>query len=172
MWLDSEIVRVPAMNDAANQTSACLTDCPKLRWVFRLLVAAQFILVAILMVASESIFSHWIPLSLSIVAIATGVWAISTMGRFLNVSPKLKENAPLLTTGPYRFVRHPMYLALLLLCGAFVIASGTYYTASLWLAIMFVLACKIRYEEQILHARFVGYPRYAAETKRLIPYIY
>jgi len=100
------------------------------------------------------------------------LWAILTMGRFTNISPALKENAPLRTNGPYRFVRHPMYLALLIFCGGYVLGNVTAYSVSLWLAILLVLALKIYYEERILAKRLSGFEDYAKKTKRLIPFLF
>jgi len=104
--------------------------------------------------------------------VAFGLWAIVTMGRHVNISPKLREGAPLQTSGPYRFVRHPMYLALLVFCGGYVIGKFTIYSVSLWLAIVLVLALKIYYEERILRTRHSGFEGYAKKTKRLIPFVF
>ena len=94
------------------------------------------------------------------------------MGRYTNISPALKENAPLRTSGPYRFVRHPMYLALLVFCGGYVIGKFAVYSVSLWLAILLVLALKIYYEEGILRKRHPSFEGYAKKTKRLIPFVF
>lgn len=100
------------------------------------------------------------------------MWAIVTMGRHINISPKLKENAPLRTSGPYRFVRHPMYLALMVFCAAYVLNDFSIYTLAIWSALLLVLAIKVHYEERILRARFSDYQSYSQKTKRIIPYIF
>ena len=150
----------------------CPDDCPRLKWVFRLLVFAQFVLVAILVLSGRSLAHQWYVWLTTLTGGALGLWAIVTMGRFTNISPTLKENAPLRTSGPYRFVRHPMYLALLVFCGGYVAGNVTAYSVSLWLAILLVLALKIYYEERILAKRHSGFEDYAKKTKRLIPFLF
>lgn len=150
----------------------CADECPRLKWVFRLLVFAQFVLVAILILSGRPYSNQWYVWLTTITGGALGLWAILTMGRFTNISPALKENAPLRTNGPYRFVRHPMYLALLIFCGGYVLGNVTAYSVSLWLAILLVLALKIYYEERILAKRLSGFEDYAKKTKRLIPFLF
>lgn len=65
-----------------------------------------------------------------------------------------------------------MYLALLVFCGAYLIESFSIYSAFLWLALLFVLICKMHYEEQILRNEFSEYQQYSKTTKKIIPFIF
>ena len=150
----------------------CFVNCPRKKWVFRLLVCSQFILVATLLLVSRPIDRGWLAWWISIAGLAFGGWAIITMGRFTKISPPLRDNAPLRTTGPYRIVRHPMYLALLIFCGSYLIDNFAVYPVALWLALFFVLACKIYYEEQILRDNFPKYESYAKKTRRIVPFVF
>jgi len=136
------------------------------------LVFAQVVLIAILLFASQPTNHQWYIWFVKITGVAFGMWAIVTMGRHINISPKLKENAPLRTSGPYRFVRHPMYLALMVFCAAYVLNDFSIYTLAIWSALLLVLAIKVHYEERILRARFPDYQSYSQKTKRIIPYIF
>ena len=153
-------------------TPTCADDCVKLNWVFRLLVFAQVVLVALLLFTARPTDHQWYVGLVKMVGVALGLWAIITMGRFINISPRLKENAPLRRNGPYRFVRHPMYSALLVFCSGHVLGDLKAYTVSILIALLFVLALKIYYEERILRKRFSDYQVYARETKRLIPFLF
>ena len=154
------------------QGTDCPDDCPRKRWVFHLLVCAQFVLVATLLVISRPVHQGWIAWAMSSLGVAFGLWAIITMGRFTNISPRLRDNAPLRTKGPYRIVRHPMYLALLIFCGSYLVDNFNAYPIALWLALFFVLACKVYYEEQILRDRFSDYESYSKTTKRIFPFVF
>ncbi len=160
------------MNLLKPKNPTCADDCPSLKWVFRLLVFAQFVLVAVLVLSQRSHSHQWYVWLTSLTGGSLGLWAIVTMGRFTNISPTLKVNAPLRTSGPYRIVRHPMYLALLVFCGGYVIGNFTVYSMSLWLAILLVLVFKIYYEERILRKRHLRFENYAKKTKRLIPFLF
>jgi len=113
----------------------------------------------------------WLAMQLSGLALA--VWAIATMRlRQLRPGPDLAPHAQLVTSGPYRFIRHPMYLAFLLTFGGLVgnlplvprvVAFGIF---------IVVLVIKAQYEESLLLARFPEYREYQKRTKRLLPFIY
>lgn len=157
------------------ENSECPDDCPRKLWVFRLLVFAQFALVAMLIFVSRPFhfqWQTWLALLIGIIGVALGLWAIFTMGSYINVSPMLKDNAPLRTVGPYRIVRHPMYLALMVFCAACLVHRFSLYALFLWLALLLVLACKVYYEEQILRDRFQDYDLYVKTTKRIIPFLF
>jgi len=154
----------------ANQNE-CPTECPRLKWVFRLLVLAQFVIGGLIVFLLNSPWSHWLTTVTSFSGVAVGLWAIVTMGTSMNISPELKQRAQLKTSGPYRIVRHPMYLAVMLFCGGFVIASNTVMAWTWLLALLIVLCIKAMYEERMLRARFPEYESYANRTRRIIPFV-
>ena len=154
------------------QNAHCADGCRGLAWTFRLLVFAQVVLVVLLVFVSGPTNHQWHIWLVKLIGIAVGLWAIITMGRFINISPRLRANAPLRTSGPYRFVRHPMYLALMIFCAGYVLSNVSTYTLTIWLALLLVLGIKVHYEERILRSRFPEYLRYSQKTKRIIPFIF
>jgi protein-S-isoprenylcysteine O-methyltransferase Ste14 len=94
------------------------------------------------------------------------VWVLAWLGRSFSV---MAEARRLVTTGPYRFVRHPLYLT------EFVSTVGVFIAfASPWTTLLLLLQVglqlqRMRNEERILGATFPAYAGYAATTRRLLP---
>lgn len=91
-----------------------------------------------------------------------------------NYSPCFDSHVPLeiISSGPYKFIRHPMYVAkLLVIVGNFVISG------SLWFLLMFVYlgletTRTILNEERYLAASVPGYADYKRRTTRMIPFVF
>lgn len=94
------------------------------------------------------------------------------LGANLTVFPKPREGAPLVDTGAYRLVRHPIYGGLILgaLGWGLVMASSVALAGAVVLAVFFDL--KSRREEIWLAEQFDGYDRYRDRTRRLLPWLY
>jgi protein-S-isoprenylcysteine O-methyltransferase Ste14 len=105
--------------------------------------------------------------------IALGAWALTANrpGNF-NVRPEPKSGGRLVTGGPYRHVRHPMYLAVLLAMLGFCAGYATPWRWAAFAALALVLAAKIRVEEKAMAERHPGYADYARVTRRIVPYIW
>jgi protein-S-isoprenylcysteine O-methyltransferase Ste14 len=74
------------------------------------------------------------------------------------------------TSGPYRYVRHPMYVAVILMYLASPLALGSYWALLPAALLPFVLAARARDEERLLAADLPGYAAYMERTRyRLIP---
>lgn len=95
------------------------------------------------------------------------------LGPAWSLAPKADQSIGLVTTGPYRFVRHPIYLGLALFAVGEALAFGS------WPALMIVLsgivptfAWRARVEEKLLSRRFgERYTVYRQRTRMIIPYL-
>ena len=115
-------------------------------------------------IKSNSIFS-FIGFIIIIIASIIMLLAIKELGSNLSAFPRPITNGKLITSGPYRFIRHPMYYSLILISlGVFIIKLSFYYlflTISLTLVIKF----KIILEEQYLNNKFKDYTLYKNKVK-------
>jgi protein-S-isoprenylcysteine O-methyltransferase Ste14 len=140
------------------------------------LVVAQFALLVAIAVPWSIADLHW-PGVTSLAAIGTGValggWALTANrpGNF-NIRPDPKDGGLLATRGPYRWVRHPMYGAVLLVAagGCLAYAEASRWLA--WLALAAVLHAKSTLEERALTAHHPGYADYSRRTKRIVPFVW
>lgn len=115
------------------------------------------------------------PLVAGIALIAVGValraWSIASLGRFFQYQIEIQAGHRVVTTGPYRYVRHPSYTGIALALAGFALASGD--VLSLLAAAVLGgigLAVRIRAEErQLTEALGADYEKFAATRKRLIP---
>ena len=141
------------------------------------LVALQFALIAALAVLAVPAFlTGHAPAGAWVVAAAgalLGLWALSCNrpGNF-NIRPTPREGGRLVQQGPYRWIRHPMYTAVIA-CGLACSWAGN----SLWgwsgvVALVAVLATKARFEERWMLTEHPGYAAYRTRTWRFLPGIF
>lgn len=139
----------------------------------RLLVALQFALIGWLIWPLTP--QAWSPPALALLACAAalGVWTLfhNRLGNF-NIHPEPKARGKLVTGGPYRYVRNPMYSALLLFAAAEVLAYADLWKIACWIALALVLFAKALLEERALRALFPGYLAYAKRVRRFIPGVF
>lgn len=141
------------------------------------LVGLQFALLAGLAVkAAAGLAAGRLPaeaLVAAVAAVALGLWALSANrpGNF-NIRPLPRHGGQLVQHGPYRWIRHPMYSALLLAGVAAARLSGEGLAWLLLLALAGVLAVKAEVEERALVAHYADYAAYQKRTRRFVPGVY
>jgi protein-S-isoprenylcysteine O-methyltransferase Ste14 len=99
------------------------------------------------------------------------IWARLHLGKNWGMPMSLKQDPELVTSGPYRSIRHPIYSGILLAVLGSALMSGLY-----WLIILIVVGVYFVYsayeEEKIMLQQFPKtYPDYKEKTKMLIPFI-
>ena len=104
---------------------------------------------------------------LLIAGLAFAIGSVAVLGRCFGVLPDVRG---LVTRGPYRLVRHPLYLGELTAVLGVVLGSREPLWAGLtWLVCVGLQLARTGYEERNIRAEFPEYDEYAARTKRLIP---
>jgi protein-S-isoprenylcysteine O-methyltransferase Ste14 len=110
-------------------------------------------------------------LTLIVACVAIRAWSIITLGRFFQYSIRIQSGHDVVTTGPYRFVRHPSYTGLILGVAGYALACGDVWSLVAAAALAgFGLTVRIRVEErQLRDSLGADYATFAAHHKRLIP---
>ena len=143
-------------------------------WAGRLLVLLQFGLLALLgwrALAAPSAISVQV-VSLLAASGLLALWALAANrpGNF-NIRPTPRHGGTLITSGPYRWIRHPMYTSVLLAAAAAAWKSFETADTVLWLALLGVLLAKATIEERALMRRFPDYQDYRMRTTRFVPWL-
>lgn len=125
-------------------------------------------------IADRHLLAHNYLLGLQILGIVVAFWGISSIrkGRF-NIQPEVKPNAQLITSGPFKYIRNPMYTGIILFFSASVTTYFSIYRLAVLLLLITVLFLKIKSEEVFLTQKFGNaYSTYKAQTKRLVPFVF
>jgi protein-S-isoprenylcysteine O-methyltransferase Ste14 len=116
--------------------------------------------------------AYWIGVGMLVAGLAFSIWARRRLGRNWSGTVTLKENHELIRTGPYRWVRHPIYTGLL------VGFLGTAVSLCEWRGLVAIalatiaLLLKIRLEEDWMIETFGDrYRRYRADVRALVPFV-
>ena len=92
---------------------------------------------------------------------------------YLSRTIKVQEGQKVVDTGLYGIVRHPMYSVTLLLFLSMPIVLGSVYSFVIFLAYPFIIAKRIKGEEELLERELEGYSEYKKKVKyRLIPFVW
>jgi protein-S-isoprenylcysteine O-methyltransferase Ste14 len=109
---------------------------------------------------------------LFLLGMTLAIWARIYLGRNWGMPMTQKEDPELVTTGPYRYIRHPIYTGILLMSLGSAIDVNTF-----WLVVFIAWCAYFVYsafaEEKLMTQQFSKvYPAYKSRTKMLIPFIF
>lgn len=140
------------------------------------LVALQFGLIGLLawtalpaFLSGQASAGAWVSCASGVLL---GLWALAANrpGNF-NIRPAPRAGARLVRQGPYRWIRHPMYTAVMACGWAAAWASSTSLAWLAWVALVLVLVVKAVLEERWMLQAHPGYAAYRQGTRWFLPWV-
>ena len=110
-------------------------------------------------------------IAVQVLALLLGLWARRNFpaGQFsVGADPK---DGQLLMTGPYRFIRHPIYAVVLILVWSSVLVHASIGNVVVSVIMTVVTGIRIATEEEFLQKQYPSYAEYSRKTKRIIPFV-
>ena len=131
------------------------------------------VLVLVILIMRESILAVGvIAILVQGLAVLLMLWARVTFGRRSFHATADPTEGGLITSGPYHYLRHPIYAAMLYFLWTGILSHFSFLNAILGLIATIGLFVRIFAEECLVIERYPRYVEYAASTKRIIPYIF
>jgi protein-S-isoprenylcysteine O-methyltransferase Ste14 len=116
----------------------------------------------------------WIGVAIMISGIVFRQYAISILGKFFTATVQIQKDHELIKAGPYRYIRHPSYLGILIISLGLGIALANWISLLLCIVLPVIgVIQRIKVEEKELERHFgKQYQDYRKSTWRVVPYIY
>ncbi len=146
-------------------------------WLPRIVAYAHTFLPMAFLALASAYRPGWLtPTTSSVLAMTGGLlwslgallslWPLWQLRRAFSVEPQARE---LVTTGPYRFARHPIYAAYACVNAGLWLRHPTFTFGTVLLVWLGLLLLRIRYEERVLQSAFPAYADYRARVGALGP---
>lgn len=118
-------------------------------------------------------WARWIGATLSLAVLPMIVWIQHSLGLNFSTTLHVREAHTLVTQGPYRWVRHPMYSVFFVQAAGFLLLTGNLFIGGVYLAALtLVVVSRVRKEEDAMAEKFgAAYRRYMETTGRFLPRI-
>jgi protein-S-isoprenylcysteine O-methyltransferase Ste14 len=171
------VVAALALMRRTSRPSATLDRVTGWRWyVPVVLLPVEWLLPPVLIAFRVGeVEAGWLPvrvvgLAVGLAGVVLLVWACVLLGRFLMHEVAIREDHALVASGPYRFVRHPVYTAYLALLLGSGVASLNVCLLLIWPVSLLGILIQTESEERLLTAKFGrDYERYVGRVGRLVP---
>ncbi len=140
----------------------------------KILVFVQFLLIFLMLVlSSESTSFRFAGIFFILLGMVVGVLGIKQHPKDnFNIRPDIKESCILITSGVYRYIRHPMYFSVIVSMLGVLLLKFSLIQSILYAFLVINMLVKMFYEESLWHCDRSEYKEYVKGTKRLIPYIF
>jgi protein-S-isoprenylcysteine O-methyltransferase Ste14 len=122
---------------------------------------------------SLPVWQRWIGVGIALLGFAFLQWSQNTLGKNWSDTPRMLKEQSLVTSGPYRFIRHPIYTAFLLILGSTLLISANWLIGFAWIGMTVLeVVSRIGFEENLMLEYFgEQYREYMERTGRLLPRI-
>jgi protein-S-isoprenylcysteine O-methyltransferase Ste14 len=113
-----------------------------------------------------------IAIALQLMAVALMVWARVTFGRRSFHAAANPTAGGLVTTGPYRIIRHPIYTAACLFGWGPIVVHRSLVSVALGILLLLGALMRMICEEQLVKQKYPEYVEYVKVTKRMVPFLF
>jgi protein-S-isoprenylcysteine O-methyltransferase Ste14 len=120
---------------------------------------------------SFPIWARWTGIAVALIGFALLQWAQVTLGKSWSDTPRMMKEQTLITSGPYQYIRHPIYTAFVLILGSTLLISANWFVGFAWLGMTVLeVASRIGFEESLMLEYFGDqYREYMKKTGQLLP---
>jgi len=142
-----------------------------------------FILILFLVPGLDAVRFTWsfVPFYFKVVGFALLFVAFFVMAAVIKANPYLSsivevredKGQKLITTGPYRYVRHPWYVGIIIWFYSIPLALGSWYDLIPAVCLTIIIIIRTKIEDRVMHRDLPGYGDYAQKTRyRLLPFVW
>jgi len=122
---------------------------------------------------THALLSHSpIAIGVQVAAAALVLWARVTFGRRSFHAAANPTEGGLVTTGPYHYIRHPIYTGVCVFGWGGVLANMSVLSVALGGLLVLGAVLRMLMEERLVAQRYPAYRQYAQATKRMVPYVF
>ena len=138
-----------------------------------LFVTIQFVCPVYYVISGQFLIMNSPILGFQLLGIGIVMWAVITMNPSQwTIFPEPKKMGSLIVSGPYKWIRHPMYSGLLFMCLPIVVDRFTLIDTAIMAVFIINLIMKLSFEEKLLIERFPEDIDYRKTTWRIVSFVY